>query len=378
LTVLAADDQNEAAWLWLSGVLDEPADQLMALERVLALNPSHPQALAGAQALRQRLGPPPTPAQPMSAPSAQEPMQAVLTQPTDLAGTPTPPLEPAQAVLPPAKIILPSEAYADAILAEDDPFQCVYCGRQTHPDDERCRHCGRSLLAPGRWQGGGYLYFALILIGVELQLALVQALGAYLASNYPQSLAVLPFASWWVSPFLPPAIARVLTWAVVLALMLGDYGGSFGVATVVAVLDLAWAGVGLAFGLLPAAAAQINAAGSVVIFLVGLMAVISQAQARVRLRVVLDRNVEGAVLLHQRATVYAHQGRWALAALHWRKAISRAPYEPLYYKSLGRADAALGRYAEAVRAYKSGAAAAPDDPEFNRLIETVRAHTRNS
>src|SRR5260221_6047436 len=56
LQVVAADDRNEPAWLWLSAALDEPADQLMALERVLDINPRHPQAMAGAQALRQRLG----------------------------------------------------------------------------------------------------------------------------------------------------------------------------------------------------------------------------------------------------------------------------------------------------------------------------------
>jgi hypothetical protein len=56
---------------------------------------------------------------------------------------------------------------------EDDPYQCAYCGRQTHPDDERCRHCVRSLLVPGPWRGGGYLYLALLLTGLQLNSALV-------------------------------------------------------------------------------------------------------------------------------------------------------------------------------------------------------------
>jgi hypothetical protein len=38
----------------------------------------------------------------------------------------------------------------------------------------------------------------------------------------------------------------------------------------------------------------------------------------------------------------------------------------------------LGRNAEAVRAFKSGAEAAPNDREFRRLIEKVRVRARNS
>src|SRR5438270_293997 len=45
LRVLDADDRSEPAWLWLSAALDDPADQLLALERVLEINPGHPQAL---------------------------------------------------------------------------------------------------------------------------------------------------------------------------------------------------------------------------------------------------------------------------------------------------------------------------------------------
>src|SRR5262249_54877753 len=159
--------------------------------------------------------------------------------------------------------------------------------------------------------------------------ALAQALAAYLASTYPQALSILPFTNAWVSHWLTPAILRALAWAVVVLLMLGDYEGGFGAAALVAAVDLAWAGIGYTFGLVPAAPAEVNAGLAVVIFFIGLLAVISQVQSRVRLRVVPDRNLEGAVLFHRRATTYARQGKWALAALHWRRAISRAPREGL-------------------------------------------------
>jgi hypothetical protein len=55
LRVLEADTRSEPAWLWLSAALDDTADPLMALEHVFAINRHHPQALAGPNALQQRL-----------------------------------------------------------------------------------------------------------------------------------------------------------------------------------------------------------------------------------------------------------------------------------------------------------------------------------
>jgi tetratricopeptide (TPR) repeat protein len=382
LSVLDADENSEPAWLWLSAVLDEPGEQLMALERVLAINPGHPQALAGAQALRRQLGQEAVSVQQSAEPSAPEPIgvgdpappasAVIVQQPPDPTedGVARPPVE----VLWPAD---PSSAAIDTLLAEDDPYQCAYCGQQTHPDDERCRHCGRDLLVAGPWRGGGYLYLGLLLAGVQLQWALVQALASYLVTSYPQAASILPLLSAWTSNLLAPALVRALAWAVVVLLMLSDYDG-YGIAAIVAVVDLAWAAIGYKLGVLALVQAEVNAGLALVVFVIGLMAVISQAQSRLRQRVVPDRNLDGGLMFHRRALVYSRQGKWALAALHWRRAISRSPNEPIYYKALGNANARLGRYAEAVRAFKSGAEVAPSDREFIRLIEMLRAHARSS
>jgi tetratricopeptide (TPR) repeat protein len=207
---------------------------------------------------------------------------------------------------------------------------------------------------------------------------LVQALASYLVTSYPQAASILPLLSSWTSNLLAPAIVRVLAWAVAVLLLLSDYEGGYGIAAIVAVVDLAWAAIGYQLGWLALLQTEVNAGLAVIILLIGLMAVISQAQSRRRQRVVVDRNLDGALMFHRRAMVYSRQGKWALAALHWRRAISRSPSEPIYYKALGKANARLGRYAEAVRAFKSGAEVAPSDREFNRLIEMVRAHARSS
>lgn len=52
LQVIEQDEQNELAWLWLSGAMDDPADQQVALENVLAINPDNQAAKSGLGWLR--------------------------------------------------------------------------------------------------------------------------------------------------------------------------------------------------------------------------------------------------------------------------------------------------------------------------------------
>ncbi len=56
LQVIERDEQNEQAWLWLSGAVEDPADQQVALENVLALNPANTAAREGLTWLKQRYG----------------------------------------------------------------------------------------------------------------------------------------------------------------------------------------------------------------------------------------------------------------------------------------------------------------------------------
>jgi hypothetical protein len=56
LQVIERDEQNELAWLWLSGAMEDPADQQVALENVLAINPHNQAAREGLAWLQQRYG----------------------------------------------------------------------------------------------------------------------------------------------------------------------------------------------------------------------------------------------------------------------------------------------------------------------------------
>ena len=54
MQVIEADEQNELAWLWLSGAVEDPADQQVALENVLAINPDNAAARQGLTWLQSR------------------------------------------------------------------------------------------------------------------------------------------------------------------------------------------------------------------------------------------------------------------------------------------------------------------------------------
>ncbi len=59
MQVVEIDEENEQAWLWLSGAVDDIEDQQIALENVLALNPHNELARRGLEwiaAEKQRQG----------------------------------------------------------------------------------------------------------------------------------------------------------------------------------------------------------------------------------------------------------------------------------------------------------------------------------
>src|SRR6478672_6566867 len=71
------DDRNEQAWLWLSGLVEDPEDIRTCLENVLHINPDNVKAQQGLVWLEQRHG-----ARPMAdvAPIATPPAQPAPTE----------------------------------------------------------------------------------------------------------------------------------------------------------------------------------------------------------------------------------------------------------------------------------------------------------
>lgn len=83
LEVTERDERNEEAWLWLSGVVDDPEEMRICLENVLAINPANERARQGLAWVQKRLAqrpptppspppPPPIPAPPVPRPAPAE------------------------------------------------------------------------------------------------------------------------------------------------------------------------------------------------------------------------------------------------------------------------------------------------------------------
>ncbi|HYF64020.1 MAG TPA: hypothetical protein VD886_14455, partial [Herpetosiphonaceae bacterium] len=54
MQVVEADENNEQAWLWLAGAMDDPAETRICLENVLHLNPANQRAAQGLDWLRKQ------------------------------------------------------------------------------------------------------------------------------------------------------------------------------------------------------------------------------------------------------------------------------------------------------------------------------------
>ncbi len=105
--ILRDDPRSEAAWLWMSAVVDTPAERLHCLKQVLAINPHNVAARKGMQALGgERAGRPSPQPQP-------EPVPAVSAPPPTPGGVP---LVSAEAI---ARAQRQAEAVLAAIRAEE-------------------------------------------------------------------------------------------------------------------------------------------------------------------------------------------------------------------------------------------------------------------
>ncbi len=73
MQVVADDEQNEQAWLWLSGVVEGDEDRQVCLENVLSINPDNSLAKAGLAHLHSRRAAPTTPPPPPPEPEPSAP-----------------------------------------------------------------------------------------------------------------------------------------------------------------------------------------------------------------------------------------------------------------------------------------------------------------
>ena len=370
LHVIEQDEGVEAAWLWLSGVVDDPAERQICLENVLALNPNNQAAQAGLRWLAEQSA--------ISAP-APSPPQA-----------PRPVLAPVPDEPPPAAPPRPAKATPATI--DIDPFGCPYCAGSILEEEPRCAHCGRTVALRYRKRAAGawlsWLVFALLLLGLTSwgEAVLVSQLievgrlpewlnqtivrfvvGAALfrPDGVPGELAA--FADTFVLVNQLLAGLCLLT-AVGVALRLRiAYFGSF----LLAGLVVAGTGVGLLtqlVGWLPA----LFRLG--LVFLVIRWLVDSAPGFEWETRAYnadLDQDLKNDLDYYNRGVRYRDMGMWAKAAAHWRVAGQLNPARVEYRTALANAYVRMGYPQAALAEAETAVRRFPEDDELHAFRDSL-------
>jgi tetratricopeptide (TPR) repeat protein len=356
LQVVEQDDQIEPAWLWLSEAVEDPQDKVTALENVLALNPSNTEAGARLAQLQQTM----TAAAPASA--AAPDWEALLPR-------------------------VPLEA-DDGI---DDPYQCIYCGKRTRPEDNACPHCRHKLVWRLRSsQDSDFLRVAMLLMGITAGIGLLETAGPLLrvsAGAGPTAEFEFLFRFPGVEAFfgnfvqLTSASAQMLMFAFfgrLAALLLLLVGlrlrwTIFYYASIVAMLaDLGWTlylFVSSSLGLLGCA---VN--GLFAIAILGFLFASDRefSVTERRLYTGADTAARSALDFYKRGHDYRKLGMWALAVAQWRKAVGLAPKQTRYYKDLGIGYAQIKRFDRSLRVLEEAQRQAPEDKTISEIVALVQ------
>jgi tetratricopeptide (TPR) repeat protein len=362
--VVEADDRNEQAWLWLSGLVDEPRDMLTCLENVLHLNPDNVKAQQGLAWLEQRHGLRPSSA---AAVIDESPDQPALAESHAASPTDPPPDAPD-----------PAAVLAVADLAPIEGL-CPYCGASASSDAQRCPSCGKHLMV--RAEGTENRSRALTSLGVLwsiggifslLGAALVIALLIMLQRNtrfYGIAMADLTKAGVSTANLYGRLIGGVVYGVFQLLIAGGLFGRKRWAWIVAAILQ----GMQLLLMLLmvvffsvlsrmllaslPSASSRSGSpVGSVFIILIVILLFVPQVISLLMLflsygdvfapmqRQALRVAVASPVKHYNNGLDYKNRGMWYMAAQEWASAVKHSPLEPSFLHALGLAFVQLGQF----------------------------------
>jgi tetratricopeptide (TPR) repeat protein len=339
LQVIAQDENVEAAWLWLSGVVDDAEERQICLENVLALNPDNAAAKKGLAWIAAQNLPPPV--QPV-APSYAEPPAPpkVVLRPV--------PEQPSRPEPAPAARSRPSRV-------EIDPFGCPYCGGPVGEKLERCDFCGHSTLRRLHQEVGGgslgWLVFFFILLAVAAAVEGLLVFQLTQMSQLPQWLGQtalqLIVGSALFDPAGAPADLAILIIAVdgllaglclvaALGLALKSRAVYFGSFLLVGMMIVA-TGVGVLAGLIGWGPALLRL-GLVILSIKWLMDCSAAFEWETRhYNAEVDHDLQTDMDYYSRGQTYRELGMWAKAAAHWQVASQLAPRQSQYHVALANA-----------------------------------------
>jgi hypothetical protein len=267
----------------------------------------------------------------------------------------------------------------------DDPHQCIYCGALALRELKRCPHCRRSLMEKRARSPrlSGTLRTAAFVVMLQIGLAMAEAFGvAVIVFQGRNWLVGLMFEN--VQPFYGNfhswsarlgfiltlvALGRIVVFTILLLGLLARFNMAYYASVAVVVFDLvlsAFAGFQGYLGPVAAVSfAIVDVAALSFIFAADRDFEVNEE----RVLCVVDRGVKGGVALNRMGHLYRNRGKWALALIHWRRAIGDSPNEATYYKDAAIGYAQLGYYQRALGAVQEAIRQSHPDP--NRPADTA-------
>ncbi len=395
MAVIKADEENELAWLWLSGAVQTAEDRRICLENVLTLNPDNQLAQRGLA----KLGPPPDETE-----SASEtgPRMEEKSMRKEFAAA-----SPAAAILYPERQVQEARwqepvveqraaqaSYKSVSSYEDvwsrDEDICAYCAAPIGPDTIQCPRCKRKLsgkrfvyekpsssmhvywvllvgmgqlflieaivnvlMGPNYWAAGGYVFLLIIFWGLAAGIYFRQS-WAHISSIFMLALVLLGF--------LLNTLVDVDYAALGLAAFdasIRNFVGSFigGLLSFLMIFEIATAVLALFYGIFKAGP--------------------DFEQRETRLIAAVTKGRRTAPDYHNIARRLAEQGLWASAILHWQRAAAQEPGQIAYAKRLGAAYLRLGFYQRGLDVLQSAhnmSSHPPTKAELERQIRLAKQH----
>jgi hypothetical protein len=361
--VVEADERNEQAWLWLSGLVEDPDEIRTCLENVLHLNPDNVKAQHGLAWVEQQYGVRPASAVATVAAAPEQP------SPTELA--PASPAEPVNKPDPaPVLAVAELDSMGDA---------CPYCGAAASLESKRCPSCGKSLMERSEgtekrskalttlgvlWSIGGIFS----LLGAALMVAVLVLLQRN-SSLYGMPIANLTRAGTGMASLYGQLLGSILYGVFQLLIARGLFQRQRWAWIVTAVLQglqfLAMLLMVIFFSVLSrmlitsisgGAGRSGSPISSVVLTVILLLMFLPQIIALLLLffsygdvfapmqRQVLRIGVVSPVKHYNNGLDYKNRGMWYMAAQEWASAVKHAPYEPNFLHALGLAFVQLGQF----------------------------------
>lgn len=355
--VLAVDERNETAWLWLSAVVETAEDRQLCLENVLAINPDNTLAKKGLAKLSHQEVQPPAAGKTQIVRREYAPVStaAALLYPESQVKT----WEWRDPTAVPNKGITtgyqPSESYND-IWTKDVPL-CGYCAQELTPEDGRCPQCKKQLVVKTFRYANPSTNLTILwvlLLGIGQLLVLQMLYNILGQKNFATAVGNGVVMVWFV--VLAVGVHYRQSWAHLSAI--------YSLTAIILVSLLRWvlpadlAVLGLVnldpaiknfvlpltTGLGDTVRLFILVAAMLALFYAIVKAGPDFDRVAVRQVATLTKGPTSSADFNAAATQLARNGLWATAVLHWQNAAAKAPQNISYQESLGKAYAHIGFY----------------------------------